>query len=74
MKASVIMTTDLSVDREMVLAALRQVYYPGRSRDIVSFGLVPHAAAFERLAQAVLDATPQPAGVAKASGALNNWS
>jgi hypothetical protein len=39
------MTTDLSVDREAVLAALRYVRYPGRSRDIVSFGLVPHVTA-----------------------------
>ena len=48
------MTTDLSVDRETVLAALRQVHYPGRSRDIVSFGLVPHVAACDGLVKLVL--------------------
>jgi ATP-binding protein involved in chromosome partitioning len=54
MKAGVIMTTDLGVDREVVLAALRQVRYPGRSRDIVSFGLVPHVAACDGLVKLTL--------------------
>jgi ATP-binding protein involved in chromosome partitioning len=48
------MTTDLTVDRETVLAALRQVHYPGRSRDIVSFGLVPHVAACDGLVKLTL--------------------
>ena len=48
------MTTDLSADREAVLAALRQVRYPGRSRDIVSFGLVPHVAACDGLVKLIL--------------------
>ena len=48
------MTADLSVDHGAVLAALRQVRYPGRSRDIVSFGLVPHVAACDGLVRLTL--------------------
>ncbi|HEU5086297.1 MAG TPA: Mrp/NBP35 family ATP-binding protein [Roseiflexaceae bacterium] len=48
------MTADLGPDREQVLAALRRVLYPGRSRDIVSFGLVPHVAACDGLVKLTL--------------------
>jgi ATP-binding protein involved in chromosome partitioning len=34
----------------------------------------PQAAAFDRLAEAVLDAMPQPAVAAAASGTLGDWS
>jgi ATP-binding protein involved in chromosome partitioning len=69
------MTTDLSVDREAVLAALRQMPYPGRSRDIVSFGLVPHVATCDGLVKLTLaighlDDERQQAIVAASVGAV----
>jgi ATP-binding protein involved in chromosome partitioning len=69
------MTVDPDMDKEAVLAALRQVPYPGRSRDIVSFGLVPFVAACDglvrlTLAIAHLDEERQQAIVAASVGAV----
>jgi ATP-binding protein involved in chromosome partitioning len=69
------MTVDPDTGKEAVLAALRQVAYPGRSRDIVSFGLVPHVAACDglvklTLAIAHLDDQRQQAIIAASMGAV----